>query len=39
MKLTVSFTTTAQPNYLKIYSDYKIDLKLVGDFAYQINAD
>jgi hypothetical protein len=39
MKLTVAFTTIAQPNYLKIYSDYKIDLKLVGDFAYQINAD
>jgi hypothetical protein len=39
MKLTVAFTTTAQPNYLKIYSDYKIDLKLVGDFGYQVNAD
>lgn len=39
MKLTVAFTTTAQPEYLKIYDEYKIDVKLVGDFAYQINAD
>lgn len=32
--IKIKFNTTAQPNYIKIYSDYKIDLKVVGDFNY-----
>jgi len=39
MKITVAFTTTEQPQHLKIYSDYKIDITIVGDFSYQVNAD
>jgi len=37
MLITVAFTTTAQPQFVKIYSDYKIDIKVVADFAYQVN--
>lgn len=33
----IAFTTTAQPQFIKIYDGYSIDLKVVGDFAYQIN--
>jgi hypothetical protein len=32
----VKFNTSAQPNYIKIYSDYTFDVKLVGDFNYTI---
>ncbi|MFL5762878.1 MAG: hypothetical protein ACJ77K_02980 [Bacteroidia bacterium] len=35
--IKVIFNTSAQPNYVKIYSDYSIDLKLVGDFNYTIH--
>lgn len=34
--IKVKFNTSAQPNYIKIYSDYKIDVKVVGDFNYTI---
>ena len=34
--LKVKFNTSAQPQYIKIYSDYSIDVKLVGDFNYTI---
>jgi hypothetical protein len=30
------FTTSAYPQILQIYSDYVLDLKLVGDFIYSI---
>ena len=40
MLIRLEFTTTqlppTPPNYIKIYSDYVIDLKLVGDFNYGI---
>jgi hypothetical protein len=32
--LSVAFTTTAQPQFVKIYNDYIIDIKMVGDFSY-----
>lgn len=35
--IKVKFNTSAQPQYIKIYSDYTIDLKLVGDFNYTIH--
>jgi hypothetical protein len=34
--IKMKFNTSAQPNYIKIYSDYTIGLKLVGDFNYTI---
>jgi hypothetical protein len=34
--LKVKFNTSAQPQYIKIYSDYTIDVKLVGDFNYTV---
>ena len=36
LKLKVTFNTSAQPQYIKIYSEYAIDIKLVGDFNYTI---
>lgn len=36
LKLQVKFNTSAQPNYIKIYSDYKMDVKLVGDINYTV---
>ena len=33
----ISFTTTSQPQFIKIYDGYTIDIKVIGDFAYQIN--
>lgn len=39
MLITVAFTTTAQPQFVKIYSDYKIDIKIVADFAYQASVN
>ena len=30
------FSTSAYPHILQIYSDYVLDLKLVGDFIYHI---
>ncbi len=35
--LKVKFNTSAQPNYVKIYSDYTIDVKLVGDINYTVH--
>jgi hypothetical protein len=34
--MKVKFNTSAQPQYIKIYSEYSIDIKLVGDFNYTI---
>jgi len=34
--LKIKFNTSNQPQYMKIYSDYTIDIKLVGDFNYTI---
>ena len=34
--LKVKFNTSAQPQYIKIYSDYSINVKLVGDFNYTV---
>lgn len=32
-----AFNTTAKPQFVKIYENYNISIKMVGDFAYQIN--
>ncbi len=32
--LSIAFTTTAQPQFIKIYEGYSIDIKVVGDFSY-----
>ena len=37
VRYQAKFNTTSQPNLVKIYSDYKIDLKLIGDFTYRLN--
>lgn len=34
--LKVKLNTSSQPNYIKIYSDYKINLKIIGDFNYLV---
>jgi len=34
--LKVKFNTSAQPNFIKIYSNYSIDIRIVGDFNYTI---
>lgn len=34
--LKIKFNTSAQPQFIKIYSEYTIDVKLVGDFNYTI---
>ena len=34
--MKVKFNTSAQPQYIKIYSEYAIDIKVVGDFNYTI---
>ena len=36
VRLKVKFNTSAKPNYIKIYSDYSIDVKLVGDVNYTV---
>lgn len=33
----VAFNTTAQPQFIKIYDGYTLGLKVIADFAYQIN--
>jgi hypothetical protein len=33
----VKFNTSAQPSYIKIYSDYRIDVNLVGDINYSVH--
>ena len=35
--LNVGFTTIAQPQFVKIYEEYEIDIKIVGDFSYNLN--
>ncbi|MBL4667653.1 MAG: hypothetical protein JKY30_00100 [Flavobacteriales bacterium] len=35
--LSIAFTTTAQPQFIKIYEGYEIDIKMVGDFSYNLN--
>lgn len=35
--LKIAFTTIAQPQFVKIYSGYAIDIKLVGDFTYNVS--
>ena len=35
--LNVGFTTIAQPQFVKIYEEYEIDIKMVGDFSYNVN--
>ena len=35
--MKVKFNTSAQPQYIKIYSEYSIDVKLVGDFNYTVH--
>ncbi len=37
MTLKVKFNTSAQPHYVKIYSNYSIDVKIVGDFNYTVH--
>jgi hypothetical protein len=39
MLMKVKFNTAAQPQYIKIYSDYSIDVKLVGDVNYSIHVN
>jgi hypothetical protein len=34
--LKAKFNTSAQPQYIKIYSEYGLDVKLVGDFNYTV---
>lgn len=36
VKLVVKFNTAAQPQYIKIYDKYTLDIKLVGDFNYTL---
>jgi len=33
----VAFTTIPQSQFVKIYDEYAIDIKMVGDFAYNVN--
>jgi hypothetical protein len=35
--INVAFTTIAQPQFVKIYEGYGIDIKMVGDFSYNLN--
>ncbi|MFH1319504.1 MAG: hypothetical protein ABII90_02470 [Bacteroidota bacterium] len=37
--IIAQFTTKPDNQYIKIYSDYVIDLKLVGDFNYRIEVE
>lgn len=32
----IKFNTAAQPDFIKIYSDYTMDIKIVGDFNYTL---
>lgn len=34
--IKLKFNTSRQPRYMKIYADYQIDLKLIGDLKYVI---
>ena len=35
--LKIGFTTAAQPQFIKIYEGYEIDIKMVGDFSYNVS--
>jgi hypothetical protein len=35
--IKIAFTTISQTQFIKIYDGYAIDIKLVGDFAYNVN--
>lgn len=35
--LKIAFTTIAQPQFIKIYDYYDIDIQVVADFAYNVN--
>jgi hypothetical protein len=37
MVVKIAFTTQPQTQFLKIYEEYVIDIKLVGDFSYNVN--
>lgn len=37
IKTLTKFTTCPYNTHVKIYNDYELDLKLVGDFSYHIN--
>ena len=37
MKIVATFNTVSNPQYVKIYSNYTIDFKLLGDFDYHVN--
>ncbi|MFH1005292.1 MAG: hypothetical protein V1781_07355 [Bacteroidota bacterium] len=37
MMIKIKFNTAGQPNYVKIYSFYQMNIKLVGDFNYTIS--
>ncbi|PCJ88409.1 MAG: hypothetical protein COA57_03275 [Flavobacteriales bacterium] len=34
--IEIIFSTASQPNHVKIYNDYEMDLKLVADFKYTV---
>jgi hypothetical protein len=34
--LKIKFNTSSQPQYIKIYSDYTMDVKVTGDFNYTL---
>lgn len=36
LHLKMNFNTTGQPSYVKIYSFYEMNVKLVGDFSYTV---
>ncbi len=36
VRLKVKFNTSSKPQYIKIYSDYSMDVKLVGDLNYTV---
>lgn len=35
--LTIAFTTQPQPQFIKIYEEYEIDIQVVGDFSYNVS--
>lgn len=39
VRINVAFTTLGQPQHIKIYDDYQLDIKIVGDFSYKVNAE
>jgi hypothetical protein len=35
--IKVKFNTSSQPQFIKIYSDYTFDIKMIGDFKYTVH--